>query len=439
MANELEEKQKMRKARRNRRRFFSFLGFLLLLIYVPALWNWLFSSNHEIGVIKTATLEMKVPVKGLFIRKEQILTSPGKGIIIPNIQYGERVSKGKAVASYIRADMKDVNDNYKQMEIEILKRVVAKFDQAVGPERDLWEDAVETQMDKLATLGNSGDLSDAEAIRAAIDHVLEAKARYMLDSGDEFKNEKQELERLRSNIEKSVTNIYAPESAIVSYSVDGYEEKLLPEMRTQITHEKINEILEKVKIPDKGLTPAEIAGQENQPFGKLVANDVGWIVLSVPEEQGKEIAVLKEKAALQSQELILEMEIEGLSDYIPILVEAIGQTQDGFTIMTMRIDKYIEKTMDYRSAKGNLIIHSITGMKVPLRSLFNINSVDNTADIIIVQMNKAVFKRVKIAGRQDSYAIIENIDPTQASENVNVFDVFLVNPNNIVEGQVIEK
>jgi hypothetical protein len=78
-------------------------------------------------------------------------------------------------------------------------------------------------------------------------------------------------------------------------------------------------------------------------------------------------------------------------------------------------------------------------MKVPLRSLFNLNTVDDTADIAIVEMDKAKFVRVKIVARQDSNAIIENIDTTDTENCVNIFDVFLVNPKNIVEGQVIER
>ncbi|NMA66349.1 MAG: hypothetical protein GX957_08950, partial [Clostridiaceae bacterium] len=76
---------------------------------------------------------------------------------------------------------------------------------------------------------------------------------------------------------------------------------------------------------------------------------------------------------------------------------------------------------------------------VPIRSLFNINSVDNTADIAVVEMDKAVFKRIRIIGQQDTYAIIENLDPTKEKDNVNVFDIYLVNPKNVTEGQVVEK
>ena len=78
-------------------------------------------------------------------------------------------------------------------------------------------------------------------------------------------------------------------------------------------------------------------------------------------------------------------------------------------------------------------------MKIPIRSLFNINEVDDTADLAILKMNKVRFVRVQIAARQDNYAIIENIDTTDTENSVNIFDIYLVNPKNVVEGQVIDK
>ncbi len=442
MTNELEERSKKRKARRNRRRLFSLLGFILLLIYIPALWNWAFSVNYEIGVIRTATLEVKVPVQTLFIRKELIMNSPGDGILIPEINNGERVSKGEEVASYIQADIRDVVENYRQMELEILKRVVEKFDKASGSERETWETAIEKQITKLTNLSNGGNLSDADSIRSSVDRVLEAKARYMLENGsliDSLKNEKKELERLRGNIEKSINSVKAPISGIVSYQLDGYEDRFTPEQRNEVTLEQISELAESEDLHEKWLTPSEISVKRDEVYGKLVTNDEAWIALRIQEERGKDISVAFEKAKLDKRELIYDLEVEGLEERIPVVLEAVGPEENGFRKLTVKMTKFIERTMNLRSVEGNLILQSVTGMKVPLRSLFNENTVDNTADIAIVVMNKAVFKRVQIIGRQDSYAIIENIDPTNAEKSVQIFDVYLVNPKNVVEGQVVEK
>lgn len=442
MTNELEERNKKRKAKRRRKKLLSFLGFILLLIYIPAIWKWLFSVNHEIGVIRTATLEVKAPIEGVLIRKEMLLKSPGTGIIIPTIQNGERVAKDKEVASYIQSNMKDVAESYRQMEIDILKRVVAEFDSTTGSQREFWESAIETQIKGLSDLSNTGHLSDAEDIRNHVDRVLEARARYILDSSstnDKLKNEKQELERLRSNIKKSVQSVFSPNSGIISYKWDGLEEVFTGDKRYNITVEDIRKTIEDSGSMEKSLTPAEINAKENEPFAKLISNEEAWITFHIPEKQGKAVTLLFEKAKMKDVEVVFELELEGLNERIPIVMEQIDENSDEVYKIIARMNKMIEKTMDFRGVKGNLVINSVTGMKVPLRSLFNLNTVDDTADICIINMDKAKFVRIQIVARQDSYAIIENIDTTDIQNSVNIFDVYLVNPNNIAEGQVIER
>ncbi|MGI6086192.1 MAG: HlyD family efflux transporter periplasmic adaptor subunit [Acetivibrionales bacterium] len=442
MINELEEKSRKRKIKRRRRRLLSLLSFVLLLVYIPAIWKWVFSVNHETNVIRTATLEVKTPIEGILIRKELLLKAPGTGILFPSIQNGERVAKGSEVASYVQSSMREVVESYRQSELEILKRVVAEFDNSTGTEREMWESAIETQISRLTGLANTGDLTEAEDIRQGIDRILEARARYMLENNtasDRLKNEKKELERLRSNVKKSVNSIYSPESGIVLYKPDGFEETFSYENRDNIKKEDISRVLAENSRMEKTLTPSEINVIENEAFGKLISNDEGWIVFSVPEKEGKDISVLFEKAKLNDKEILFNIELEGVQERIPVTLEKVGEISEGFQFLTARMNKMIEKTMDYRGVKGYLVINSVTGMKVPLKSLFNINTVDDTADIAILEMEKTKFVRVRIVARQDNNAIIENIDTSDAENCVNIFDVFLVNPKNVVEGQVIER
>jgi len=134
-----------------------------------------------------------------------------------------------------------------------------------------------------------------------------------------------------------------------------------------------------------------------------------------------------------------EIEIEGIDERIPVTIEKTGEKDNDYQIFTARMTEQIESTMDFRTVRGNIFTKSVTGMKIPIRSLFNINDVDDTADLAILRMNKVKYVRVKIAARQDNYAIIENIDATDTENSVNIFDIYLVNPKNIMEGQVIDK
>lgn len=442
MTNELEERKKKRRQRRRRRRLLSFLVFILTIIYLPALWNWFLSSNYEISAIKNATLEIKIPVKGVFIRKEQPVRSPGDGILIPSVQFGDKVSKGSEIVSYIQADLKEVVENYRQMELDILKRVVVEYDNAVGKERDQWQNAIETQIAKLTGLSNSGNITNADSIRSAMDNVLKSKAREMLEDTaviSKMQNEKDELERLRSSINSSVRSVVSPVSGVVSYFVDDTEGLYSVDRLNELDIKTINEIADAEEALNKWITPAEINVKKDEVFCKVVENDEAWIAFTASGEDGQDIIVALEKAKMEGTDLTYQLEIDGFEEIIPVTVESVDQGEDNIIRMTAKMNKYIEKVLDKRGFKGNLVLQQVTGMKVPLRSLFNENAVDNTADIAIVERGKAVFKRVKITGRQDSYAIIENLDPTDEESCVYTFDLYLVNPKNVVEGQVVEK
>lgn len=437
-----ESKNLQKKKRRNRRRLFSLLVFVLLLIYLPALWNWLFSANVEIGIIKTATLELKVPLRGVMVRKEQPLTSPGDGIIIPAAHYGDKVSAYQDIASYISADKREMVNQYSQMRIEILRRAVSKFDSASGAERQVWESAIEKQIEKLADLTNTGDLSTLPDLRGALNEILEARALYMLESSDTqdiLKNEKKELNQLENSINKSVTQIRSPYSGVISYYCDGRESTLLPEARGEVTVETIDAVISNEASSEKWITPSEIDVSEGESFGKLITNDEAWMVFYVGYQDGKSLSVEYEKLKLDQKELQMNVEIDGFSERVPVIIESVAAAPGEKYLIVARMNRYIELTLDKRGFTGNLVLQSISGMKVPYKSLSGQNNVDNTADIIIVEMSKAVYKRVRIVATQDAYAIIENLENLDTEKNVNIYDVYVVNPTNIEEGQVINE
>jgi hypothetical protein len=99
----------------------------------------------------------------------------------------------------------------------------------------------------------------------------------------------------------------------------------------------------------------------------------------------------------------------------------------------------IEQTIHLRHVRADLVISSINGIKVPVRSLANRNYVDNTADIIVVRFNRANVKRVKILEEQDTYAIVEAASDVNEIDPIRVFDIYVVNPRNVEQGQVIEQ
>lgn len=432
--------KKHKKRRRKSRRFFGFLVLVLTMIYMPALWNWLFSSNIEIGVIKTDTMEVKAPIKGVFVRKEQLLASPGSGILIPTVSYGQKVGVNQEIATLIDRQMLDVVESYRQMELELLKRVIKEYESFYGSERKVWEEAIEKQASRLAEYSNSGNLAALESVRNSMDSILEARARTILDnldSSSKFKTEKEELARLKNSRAKSVQSIKSPASGVVSYYCDGFE-SWTPDDRYRLTVKDIEEALVAESSAESWITPADMEVKADEYYGKLVTNDQAWLVFYISGDMAAELKVRYEKAEMNEKQLELQVELDGLNTRVPVLIEGFGGSDGDRSIVVACLNSYIELTMELRGVTGYLVLQSVTGMKVPVESLVNVNSVDQTADIIIIEMNRARYRRVRILARQDYYAIIENLSDTAQDELVNTFDLYIVDPRNIEEGQVID-
>lgn len=79
------------RSRRNKKRTFHVILIIFAIIYLPALWKWIFHGNIESDIIHSGILEIKVPSEGVFIREETEVKSPYEGIVIPKVDHGQRV------------------------------------------------------------------------------------------------------------------------------------------------------------------------------------------------------------------------------------------------------------------------------------------------------------------------------------------------------------
>jgi hypothetical protein len=104
-------------------------------------------------------------------------------------------------------------------------------------------------------------------------------------------------------------------------------------------------------------------------------------------------------------------------------------------IVSIKINKSQYETSGLRIVNIELIKNDYHGLKVSLKSLQNINLDEMKAEIVLVKAGCADIRPVRITGMNEEYAIIETAD---MKNSVNLYDLYVVNPENIEEGQVIE-
>lgn len=410
---------------------------LFALLYLPALWNWLFHGSIETEILDSGLLEMKIPSQGVFIREETAIIAEKDGIIIPKVNSAERVPNKYEFAMLIDETSQLTLEKIKALEENIIRQVAESFPQSLDRDPE-FRSQVQNEVNRLSALASDKNLTGATGIKASLERLLYQRNKEVFKSqGDRLylQKEKEELEQLKQNLNKSATFIQSGYSGLVVWDDQPHNDKYSANNIGLLTPEDISpNTSAKAHKQDSmesrlSLLRADeaFAVSKDQPFARLVNNEKSWYVCVA---DSKKVSGIKEDGSLS-------LRLEELDSLIPCTVETVEPMGD-LTKIVVSFDRMVEKTIHLRHVEAALVIKSIEGLKVPVRSLTNRNTRDNTADIILVRFNRAVIKRVTVVAEQDTFAVIDALQGSSETDPVSIFDIYVVNPQNIVEGQVIE-
>ena len=436
--------RRIRRKRRNGGRLAGFLVIVVMALYIPAMWKWFFTPGIETGIIQEDTLEMKVPLTGVFVREESLLRAPDNGSVLPVARYGERVPAHGEVASFLSNGSEDAYRQYRSAETEILRRVAEATVASGEADAQALGQLSGQEIFQLVRAANAGDITEAATLRLSIDRRLDDALRSLARRGGTagyLEEEKLELQRLETRMNKSVTTVRAATPGIVCYRIDGYETVLVPDMAQSLTLGAIDMIPMDERLAAGWMTPDEIPVKIDDPYGKLVQNEASWLVFEVDAKTGETLAEKLAAAGLAKRTTSMEAEIEGVSGRLRLQIQSVTPPPEGETraLVVGKFTRLVEQTMEMRKVTGALVVQSLKGMKVPQKALFNRNEVDGTADIMLAAMNRASMRRVKVLGIQDSWAIIENLENGQETDRVSVYNLYLQDPDGIQDGQTLQK
>lgn len=405
------------------------LLFLFVLLYMPALWNWIFHDGIDTEVLNTGLLDMRIPLEGVFVREEIAIKSPGDGIIISKVNQGERVPNKFTIAHMVDKNSRQTLERIEKMEKEVIRHAIEENPGIIDGNSD-FRNKIQNEVNKLTKPAISKTMEPVREIKTALEQLLNKRNKEIfLAKGDKLylQNEKDELNHLKDLINENAVEIKAEFSGLVMWD-DAYDEKYSPENMEQLTPEDLSHNSKNKEKEVKYINSGEyFTAAENQVIARLVNNEKTWFVCMLDAKKAEQI----------KQNKTFRLKIEGMDRHFPCTVESVIPEGDKIRVI-LAVTQLVEETVHLRSAKADLIINSIKGLKVPSRSLTNINIYDNTADIILVRLNRAVIKRVRIIAQQDGIAIISALPDTKETDPVRIFDIFVVNPQNISEGQVIE-
>lgn len=396
-----------------------------LAIYIPSLVHWVYGKTINTELLRVGTIEDSVNADGCIIRDTELLYAPFEGKYIPEVAEGERVPANFRVATILKESSIGLLEKKNQIDLKIIKHQNEKSEASFLFSEDVAkiERELEKKVREIVSISNTNELSEAKSVKEDVNELIKKKATILggMSTKSAYINSlKKEKERIEKQIEINTRDIYTQTPGVVSYMIDGFEEILNPKAIKELTPEFLNQIETREIKKEKDDNDVQI----EKPFAKVIKGNVCHIVVVV-----KSVDADKFKAGSE-----IKIRINDINKEIYGKIVYISKIIDEKCIIALEIDRCISETTAFRKINVDLIRDSHEGLKVPLKSLIDVNLKEMKAKIVIVEANYARFRDVRIQGMNNEYAVISSEDGS-----VSLYDTYVLNPGNIKEGQMITK
>ncbi len=362
---------KTKKPAQERRISFIVLGiFAFVLIMVGYQWvnSWLYFRRVQVEVAEVGSIKSTVNIEGVITRHEEIVTSPEDGVVLGKIPEGERVSVDGEVITLLQ-------DYYQE--------------EAVSGEDGREESWLQETY---------------EEVQGWIESLFDGE-----ESEDEENDDSEEIQL--PDLEEYIS-VHSPKAGVVSYHVDGLEDKYLPDYPYDIFQAgkeipKAGDSLERKDFVNEG-----------EPVFKVVDNWKWYYSLAVEADKGEKIQDQPEATLTFSFAPEREVEAE--------LVDVHTDADAGETYITYKIHQQIPGFSRYRIAEADLHYYTHEGVRISEEALMQ---KEGEQGVFVNERGIATFYPVEIQASAEGKVIIEGI---------SAGDIIIERPDLVSEGQRME-
>lgn len=377
----------------------------------------LFVNPTDTFMIENGQISSADNSVGYIIREEKLFQGENyKNGIYQIKTEGQRVAKGDPIFRYYTTNEEDLIEKIAKLDSQIQDAL--EQNQTSIYSSDIA--ALDTQIElKLKQILETNKVSKITEYKKEITNALTKKAKLtgeLSPAGSYIK----ELITKRSEYEEQLNSgseyIEATVSGVVSYRVDGLEEKLTINNLSELNEDYLKSL--KLKVGDT--IPSSDEG------GKILNNYYCYIVTVTGAEEAKNVEINDTLKLLLST-----------GDEVKAKVYQITEQESGDRLIIFKITDCVEKLISYRKISIEIIWWSANGLKVPNSSIAQKDG-----------MNYIVRKRVgytdeifvKVLKEAENYSIIENYTSLELKElgysttdisnmkNISLYDEILLKP-----------
>ena len=360
------------------------------------------------------------------------------GLVYSTRQEGERVGKGRSVATVYHSEA--ALSDARQLEIleERLEQLQYAQSAASGAQAVLkLDNSIRGGIFALKGSVAQGNLTAASQESGAL-QTLVLKRDYTYRGTDELEEQitalEAEIRTLRISAQAGSSAITAPRSGYYASVVDGYETVLTPAILEDLTPSKLRAV-----SPDPGAVSS---------VGKLIIGNTWYYAAPVSSAAVKDLR--------EGQEVTLRF-ASGLDRDITMVVHSLCREENGEQVLILESDSFLSITTLLRRQNAQLIFHAYGGIRVPKSALRVVTDTvpgaegeeDQEVRVTAVYCRvgrMAQLKPVRVVYEGEDYYLVSP-DPEALGVNLNAQqlelfsirsgDEIIVTANNLYNGKVI--
>lgn len=365
---------------RKSRKIIAILSAIAVLIYAVSAVYLLIAKTKETYIVKQGTISEEDEAIGYIIRNEKIVRGNdyANGIYAIALE-GQRVAVGETIFRYYSNSEKEIKTQISNLNYKIQELLEQEKTESSADIKSI-EKQIEEKIQNINILTNYQEIIEN---KKNIDSLITKKINFIGDVTENkeiktlIKEKKSYEEQLKNGSEYQI----APIGGVVSYRVDGLEEKLLPDNFNEITSEYLKNL---------DLRTGKIVSTSNE-CGKIIDNFKCYMAISMNSKNAMQAEVGN------SVDLRIANNKECEAKIIQINEES------GKRTIIFEMDQMTEDLINHRKIAVDVIWWDESGLKVPKQALIQENG------LYYVTRNKTGVQTkllVKVKRQTDKFAII---------------------------------
>ena len=390
---------------------------LVLMIYFAYVIYLLVKQPTDIFTVEEGKLYSEESDIGYIIRDEVVVKGNQYKNGMEQIKNeGEKVAKNEDIFRYYSKNEESLVTQIAELDTKIQEALKNQEVRYLSDVKIL-EDQIDQQMDNINKVTDISKITECEK---QINQLITKKAKIVGEkspSGSYLKDLNDQRAKLEQELNNGSETITAPKSGILSYRVDGLEDKLTVDNFSSLSEEYLENL---------NLKTGKLIATSDE-CGKIVDNFTAYIATISTSEQSKQ-AKIGDKVKIR---LSNSKEINAEISYI-------SQENEEKTLLVLKISNEIDELCNYRKISFDLIWWSYTGLKVPNQSIVEQDGLKYVVRNRAGYLSKIL---VKVEKQNDKYSIITNYTSEELKElgytsseitnmkNISIYDEILLTPD----------